>query len=42
MLSAEKIKPKNTNTITNAPNLGQVTLVPLFFPASVVDLGFFF
>ena len=42
MLSAEKIKPKNANTITNAPNLGQVTLVPPFFPASVVDLGFFF
>ena len=42
MLSAEKIKPKSANTITNAPNLGHVTLVPPFFPASVVDLGFFF
>ena len=41
MLSAEKIKPKNANTITNTPNLGHVTLVPPFFPASVVDLGFF-
>ena len=41
MLSAEKIKPKNANTITNAPNLGHVTLVPPFFPASVADLGFF-
>ena len=38
MLSAEKIKPKNANTITNTPNLGHVTLVPPFFPASV---GFF-
>ena len=41
MLSAKKIKPKNANTITNTPNLGHITLVPPFFPASVVDLGFF-